>query len=159
YFTTKLNPSRYDPASIGDGAPGKNPEHLVVDDCPFRLWICSDYLAAPAEALREDLTIVMSYTPALGDFVVRMQDSTHVGIVVKANRAQKQNVGVVFVNNADRGGTKTFFQNRRLEVSRAESHDGTWGECEIEDNHVKRCGIPAGSEGIVVTDVIFEDGS
>ncbi len=152
-FTTKLNPSQYDPAIRGDGEPITNTQPLVVRNCPFRLWICSDYLAAPAGELGDLLTIVMSYTPALGDFVVRMQDTTLVGIASKASRAQKSMLGVVFVNNADRGGSKTFFQNREFAATSPEAHDGTWGECDIVDSQVRKCGLPAGSEGIVITDV------
>lgn len=158
-FITKVHPSRYDPGvGANPAVAGASSGRIVIEGMALRVWICSDFLAAGSpEDCNPDVAVIISNTPALGDFAVRIQDSTEEEAIGRAYRLQKQGHGSVFVNNADRGGTKTFFDNRESASRSMEAADGTWGQCDILGSRVVRCGIPAGTEGIVITDVVKEE--
>lgn len=152
----KATKSKYESELVVEPvAPGSRV--IRVGDCSFRIWICSDYLEPPgADAEAPDIELVISFTPTLGDFAVRFQEETTDPLLRRAHAHQKAKGAraVVFANNADRGGTKVFFQNRDADPAILEAADGTYGECVIDANHVTRCGLQPGVEGIVIVDAV-----
>ena len=152
----KATGSRYDPDVAGTSTTTGNDNFVNIGGEEIRIWICSDYLYSNATPdLTLDIAIVISYTPALGDFAVRIQDQTlmdHLLTHVHKTQKEKSPLAVVFVNNAERGGTKVFFQNRSFNKLAMEAPDGTYGGCIIEANRVIQCGIAQDTEAVVIAD-------
>jgi len=158
---TKLIGSRYDRCVSVNSEKVQNVESVEISGQKIRFWICSDYLQNNiAQDEKSDFEIVVSYTPALGDFAVRNQQKTASDNAMKrAHKTQKvaKSSAVIFVNNAKRGGTKVFFQNRSPDGLAMETSDGTYGECVIDTNRVTRCGIEPNTEGIIITELMSSE--
>ena len=156
-IVTKLTGSPYDPDVAGPSLSPADRAHFTFGGLKARVWICSDFLQARRRKRDSaQLQIVICYTPAVGDFASRLSaESLWDDTLRNAHASQKEPSYpiTVFVNNAKRGGTKVFFNNRSRRHSSLDASDGTYGDCVLVGNVVKRCGLPAGTEAIVMVDI------
>jgi translation initiation factor 2B subunit (eIF-2B alpha/beta/delta family) len=136
----------------------------------IRIFLCSDFLertrkqvttvTAGRSSSESDLTVVLSFTPALGEFITQAAAEIPSSFTTAVNSASSmaRSGPVAFVNEASRGGTKLFYNMPDPRRWLLEENDGYCGETEFVGGEVRICGLKPKCEAVVVSDLEYGDG-
>jgi hypothetical protein len=164
----KLTGSKYDPDVEVQRRPVTwSPHRLSADgqNLNAQIYLCSDYLPSFRAHMTKvgnvgrfkvpDVTFVISWSPALGELVSASSQAVlaEKEALQKEAYNQRSSSVVVFVNNADRGGTKFFYNRRNPSALHQEENDGSFGQYRVRGSQVLEGGLPADCEGIVCVDI------